>query len=139
LGPRIFASGNIILENSGKLEYDYNRIDSYKDASRIVKSIVKLNASGPIKEYGFQNSLKRKWLKEASTANNIGITTHQTTFLEALSRIVNGYTAVEHEIGSFSIQKDIAQLMGQSGIYYTPTYMVRPGIRNIYVDKTSDE
>ena len=37
------------------------------------------------------------------------------------------------------MQKDIIQLISQSGVYYTPTYIVRPGVKNIYVDNTSIE
>lgn len=137
LGLRVFASGNIIVESPGKFEYDYKKLDDLEDAKRVVNSLSKLKVYGPIKEYGFNNLLKRKRLKEASVNNNIGITAHQTFFLDAMSRIVNGYSAIEHEIGTFLLQKDITELISQSGIYYTPTYIVRPGIKNIYVDKTA--
>src|SRR5699024_3275635 len=137
LGPRVFASGNIIMSYATK--YDFKTIHNNVDANRLINSLIKLYVHGPIKEYGFQNSLKRKWLKEASEINNIGITSHQTTFIEAISHIINGYSAIEHEIGSFPLQKDIIQLIGKSGINYTPTFMVSPGIYNLYVNQTQKE
>src|SRR5690625_6960072 len=71
--------------------------------------------------------------------NRKNITSQHYIFETALSRIIEGYTAIEHEVGTFPMQKDIIQLISQSGVYYTPTYIVRPGVKNIYVDNTSIE
>src|SRR5699024_350022 len=42
-----------------------------------------------------------------------------------------------HQKYTFPIQKDIVELIGQSGINYTPTLMVSPGIGDLYLDETS--
>lgn len=139
LGPRVFASGNTIIEETGKLGYNYTTLEDFKDAFRVVLSMRKLKTSGPIKEYGFKNSFKRNLLREASVKNNLGITAHQNKSLKAFNRIVQGYTAIEHEIASFPLQYDVIQLIAQSRVSYTPTYLVRPGITDIYIDITNKE
>lgn len=139
LGPRIFASGNIILGTSGPHEYAYKKINNLVDASRIIQSNKKLAVSGPIKEYSIKDKYKRQKLREAAKKEDTGITAHQSNYLLALSRIINGYTSIEHVIGNFSYHMDVTEFIGQSGIHYTPTYIVSPGIANIYADSTKSE
>lgn len=135
LGPRVFASGNIINGFPGTHEYDYKVIESLVDAKRIIESNKKLKVNGPLKEYGITNKKKRNKLTMASES----ITSHQSNYILALDRIVNGYTAIEHEIGSFTLHKDVTELIGQSGVNYTPTYVIRPGVKDIYINQTRKE
>src|SRR5699024_3103195 len=127
--------GNIIDDIVN--DYDYKKIQNIVDAERLLRSKGKLKVYGPLKEYGIRNKNTRKLLHKASKKENFNITSHQSKYLFSLSRIINGYSAIEHEIGGFPLQKDVIQIIGQSGVHYTPTYIVRPGIKNIYADKTS--
>lgn len=136
LGPRVFASGNIILENPGSMEYDYNRITKLEDAQRVVHSLNKLGIAGPIKEYGFRNGKKMGWLRKAAKMEGMSITAHQSHYEPVPRRIIRGYSAIEHEISGFRLQKDAIELLGQSGIHYTPTYLVTPGIKDFYANET---
>ncbi|MCK0114939.1 amidohydrolase family protein [Gelidibacter sp. F63206] len=138
-GPRIFASGNIILEKPGPHEYDYKNITNKNDAIRIVKSYKKIDVPGPIKEYSIRNTHKRIWLREAAKNEDIGITAHQKFLNLALSRIILGYTAIEHEIGNSLFQNDVKILIGQSGVHYTPTFIVSPQIGNLFQECTKVE
>lgn len=134
LGPRVFASGNIIMNNP--INYDYKKLDDLQDAERIIKSMKKLDISGPIKEYSLSNKKKIAFLLHASKKNNYSITTHQVSLQQSLSKIISGYSAVEHLIGGNSaIQKDVIKFIAQSGINYTPTFMVSPGIGNKFANR----
>src|SRR5690625_4277373 len=137
LGPRVFASGNIIM--NGTNQYDFKKINSIKDAIRLIKSLKKISVSGPIKEYDLSNSMKRKVLRKSSLNNEIGITSHQIKFLCTMNRIVSGYTAIEHEIGSFPLQNDVIQIIAKSGVNYTPTFMVSPGFGDLFLEKTINQ
>jgi|SRR5690625_2660715 len=137
LGPRVFASGNIIM--NGTNQYDFKKINSINDAIRVIKSLKKISVSGPIKEYDLSNSMKRKVLRKSSLNNEIGITSHQIKFLCTMNRIVSGYTAIEHEIGSFPLQNDVIQIIAKSGVNYTPTFMVSPGFGDLFLEKTINQ
>lgn len=137
LGPRIYASGNII-DNHFK-NYGYNTILSNSDTDKIVKSNKKLLVHGPLKQYDRKNRIHRKWLLESAKKYNMTITNHETNFILAMTQIIDGYTAMEHEKYTFPLQKDIFELIGQSEIHYTPTYIVSPGINKLYAKKTINE
>lgn len=132
LGPRIFASGNVIM-NFPK-EYDYRLIKEPKDTDRIIKSLKKLGVEGPIKQYNRNNRLHRKWLYNSAKKNDMTLTNHQVDLIYTLTQIIDGYTSAEHQkYGSF-IQNDVIQFFALSGINYTPTFMVSPGIGNLFID-----
>ena len=139
IGPRIFASGNIIFGSPGRERYDYNKINNYQDAARIIKSNKKINAFGPIKQYDLDNRQYRKWLYKAAKRYNMTLTNHETNFISSMTQIIDGYTAMEHEKYSFPIQKDVIELIGQSGIHYTPTFMVSPGIGHLFVNESYNQ
>ncbi|RXJ45387.1 amidohydrolase family protein [Gelidibacter gilvus] len=139
LGPRIFASGNINIGASRRMSEHYKNISSINDARRIVKSNKKIGVSGPIKDYNIEDKKIRSLLLEACKEFGINITAHQDIFTTAISRITQGYTAIEHEIGNYPMQKDIIQLISHSGFYYTPTYIVSPGVTDIFTEITSKE
>lgn len=134
LGPRIFASGNIILDF--EQEYDFREINSKHDADRIVISNLKLGVSGPLKQYNRKNRKHRQWLYKSAKKYNMTLTNHETDFVLAMTQIVDGYTAMEHEKNTFPIQKDIIGLIAQSGIQYTPTFMVSPRIGDLFLEET---
>lgn len=139
IGPRSFASGNPILDDTRR--EDYKKIDDKKDSDRLVKSLIKLKIHGPIKEYDISNKITRNLLAESSRAHNIGISSHHDSYYNAISRIIYGFTSLEHEIGNFPIQKDVSMLLGKSKVHYTPTYTVSPGMNTIYgaITKTQED
>lgn len=137
MGPRVFASGNTI--STDKTGYSYLSINQEYDADRIVKSDVKLGVSGPLKQYNRKNRKHSQWLYESAKRANMSITNHETSFLQAMAHIIDGYTAMEHEKNTFPVHKDIVELIGQSGINYTPTLMVSPGIGDLFIKETLRE
>jgi len=137
VGPRVFASGNIILH--GQREYDYSAINKKKDVDRIVKSNLKLKVSGPLKQYNRKNRRHRQWLYTSAKKHNMTFTNHEINFTLGITQIIDGYTAMEHEKYTFPIQKDIIRLIAQSGIHYTPTFMVSPGIGHLFIKETFNQ
>src|SRR5699024_6948929 len=137
LGPRVFASGNIIMD--GTRQYDYKNNLSQNDSDRILESYSKLGVSGPIKEYDYRNREKRKKIKVATEKYNRTITAHQNSYIESMCRVIDGYTAIEHEIGGFKLNSDAIKLVAKSGVNYTPTFIVTPLISELYVDKIKRE
>src|SRR5699024_4002669 len=94
LGPRVFASGNIIM--SLPAQYDYKYISTVSDVDRLVKSLKKMEVHGPIKEYDLKNRKHRLWLRKATRDNNMTITAEITNYTSAITHILDGYSAIEH-------------------------------------------
>lgn len=134
LGPRVFASGNIILDP--EQDYDFRVINSKYDTDRIIKSNQKLGVNGPLKQYNRKNRKHRKWIYESAKEFNMTVTNHELDFILAMTQIIDGYTAMEHEKYTFPIQKDIIELIAESGIHYTPTFMVSPRIGDLFLKET---
>src|SRR5699024_8573446 len=82
LGPKVFASGNIIMD--GTRQYDYKNNLSQNDSDRILESYSKLGVSGPIKEYDYRNREKRKKIKVATEKYNCTITANQNSYIESM-------------------------------------------------------
>lgn len=137
LGPRVFASGNIIDDYI--IDYDYRYIKNKVDTDRIVRSNIKLGVIGPLKQYNSKNRKHRQWLYDSAKEYNMTLTNHETNFLLAMTQIIDGYTAMEHQKYTFPIQRDIVQLIALSGINYTPTFMVSPRIGRLFVNETLNQ
>src|SRR5699024_2699040 len=137
LGPRVFASGNIIMDT--EREYDFKTIVSKSHTDRIVNSNIKLGVSGPLKQYNRKDRKHRRWLYDSARECDLTLTNHETNFVLAMSQIIDGYTAMEHEKNTFPIQKDIIELIGQSGKHYTPTFMVSPRIGHLFVRESHNQ
>lgn len=92
-----------------------------------------------LKQYNRKNRIHRKWLYESSRKTNMTITNHETNFVLAMTQIIDGYTAMEHQKNTFPIQKDIIKLIAKSGIHYTPTLMVSPRIGHLFVRESHNQ
>lgn len=123
LGPRVFSSGNIIMEKPN--EYDFKKISNLNDAERIVLSFKKLGVHGPIKEYSISNRQVRKWLRTAAENHDMTITADQNKFIPAVSRIIDGYSSIEHILSYFSLQEDVLNFVSLAKINYTPTLITK--------------
>src|SRR5699024_5659359 len=103
-----FASGNIIDDYI--IDYDYRYIKNKSDTDRVIWSNIKLGVSGPLKQYNRKNRKHRQWLYDSAKEYNMTLTNHETNFLLAMTQIIDGYTAMEHQKYTFPIQKDIVEL-----------------------------
>lgn len=123
LGPRIYSSGLPIFQAGGQDSGDGVIIRSLDDARRIVGTYARYGA-GPLKEYLNTRRDRRHWLAEAARERGLGITTHPDFWPAPLTRIVDGYTAIEHDLGTNRwnhgpLHDDVLRFVALSGIAYT--------------------
>lgn len=137
IGPRLFASGNIIMRSPEK--YDFKNIQNEDDAERIIKSNKKLGVHGPIKDYSLSNRKIRQWLRAEAKKYDMTITPDQANYMEAMTRIIDGYSSIEHLLSSFPLQKDILNLVSKSKIGYTPTLIVNDFFTVIQAGKNNNK
>lgn len=137
LGPRVFASGNIIMNH--KMNYDYKNIEGIIESDRLMHSFSKLNTHGPIKEYDNRYRVNRRHLRSSAKSFNLTITAHPGAHIESITRIIDGYTAIEHELSSSKLNNDLKNLIAKSKVNYTPTLIVSPGINRTFVDNSLKE
>lgn len=137
IGPRVFSSGNIIMDKPS--QYGYKQINSLQDAAREVLSLKKLGVHGPIKDYSISNRKVRKWLRTAARNNDMTITADQVKTIPAITRVIDGYTAIEHVISRFtSVHDDFLKPIYESKIHYTPTLTTESPYYLIYTDSKWD-
>ncbi|RAV30416.1 amidohydrolase family protein [Sinomicrobium soli] len=127
LGPRIYSSGAPIL--GLQVLPDFLKISSLQDAERLIKEKRKYHPS-LVKEYLQKHRNQRQWLRRAAKENGLGITSHYgsgletTTIYDALTRVVDGYTGIEHEVFKGAIYDDIISFIAKSKVHYTPTICI---------------
>lgn len=140
LAPRIYSSGSPILGQSGTTPF--RDIQSLEDADAVVKPYAKYEHVGPLKEYNQPYREQRQWLRESAEKNGVLLTSHYTGagfIYNGLTRIADGFTAIEHELSADPIYEDIAKFVAASGVHYTPTLMVSPGIGGRYSNKINPD
>lgn len=126
LGPRVYSSGYPIFGHTNSGSPSYRNIFSLEEANRILKERKKYNPS-LIKEYLQSQRVQRQWLRSAAKQNGLGITTHPgasfdvSDMYNALTRVVDGYTGLEHEIFKKPVYNDVISFVAKSKIHYTPT------------------
>lgn len=123
LGPRVYSSGLPILQAGGQDSGNGVVIRSLDDARRIVAAYARYGA-GPLKEYFNTRRDRRQWLAEAARECGIGLTSHPDFWPAPLTRIVDGFTALEHDLGANRFQRgplhdDVLRFVAMSGVHYT--------------------
>ncbi|MGS2739632.1 amidohydrolase family protein [Sinomicrobium sp. M5D2P17] len=132
LAPRIYSSGTPIEAQIGSTTF--RDIKSQEDAHRVIQHSAKYGAT-PLKEYIQPHRKQRQWLRNAAQKSGVLLTSHYTgsgIIYNGLTRVADGFTAIEHELRKGSIYGDVIQFIATSRINYTPTLMVSPGIGGRY-------
>lgn len=123
-GPRIYSSGAPILdERQGRNSSNGRVIRSLDDARTVVSSYARYGA-GPLKEYFNTHRDRRQWLAQAAREAGISLTSHFDGYPAVLTRIVDGYTAIEHDLGTNRVGggpfgDDVLEFVAASGVNYT--------------------
>ena len=136
LAPRILSSGKPI-EGKGFDSY----IENFDDALNIVGGYAQYD-SGPVKEYLQPYRQQQKWLQIAAKRLKTTITSHFTgngLIYNGLTRVADGYTAIEHQLRNGRTYGDIHKFIAKSGVNYTPTLTATPGLGNRYVKDIADK
>jgi imidazolonepropionase-like amidohydrolase/Tol biopolymer transport system component len=116
--PRIFSSGSpISVLTEGDLA-------TPAEAAAVVEHRARYGAS-PVKEYLQPHREQRQWLVRAARQQGVLITSHYgadgTDMYEGLTRITDGFTAIEHELRTGPLYDDVVQFVAKSQVNYTPT------------------
>ena len=123
VGPRIYASGpGIMGENEGDQTYFHMRpaIRTMAQAREVVLARSRYGA-GPLKSYDDGSRARRRMLAKAAREHGISVTSHPSTFENALASIGDGIS-VEHSLSigrNISINDDVLEYIAASGVSYT--------------------
>ncbi len=116
VGPRIYSTGDAIHPDAVVDE----RIESLADAQRVARRRRTYGAV-MLKEYDLPRRDERQWLLQAAKQEGIEITAEGGGRLARdLTRVVDGYTAFEHNL-PVEIFGDVVHLLAATGVVYTPT------------------
>jgi imidazolonepropionase-like amidohydrolase len=120
VGSRIYATGFPLTSNN-------TPIRSYDDALNVVRRY-KGQGVNSLKQYLQPRRIQRQWILQAAIAEGINATNEGAADLKAdITMAIDGYTALEHSIGQVPLYKDVATVMADSRIAYTPTLVVAYG------------
>jgi imidazolonepropionase-like amidohydrolase len=114
LGPRAFTVGPGVFQRSN--------IQSAEEAENVVAKYKNYYRTKTLKSYAIGNRQQRQWMVQAAKKFGIMPTTEGgANFKMDLTHVIDGFSGNEHDFGTAPIYKDVAELVAQSGIFYTPT------------------
>ncbi|MEZ5346885.1 MAG: amidohydrolase family protein [Pyrinomonadaceae bacterium] len=120
IGPRIFTTGPGIFSNTD--------FQSYEEAKNTVARYQKYYRTDTLKSYLVGNRRQRQWVVQASKELGIIPTTEGgSNFKLNLTHAIDGFAGNEHSLPIVPIYKDVIELFAQTGITYTPTFVVSYG------------
>jgi hypothetical protein len=120
IGPRAYSTGPGIFWDT-----DFQSLD---DAVNIVAKYKKYYRTNYIKAYLVGNREQREFILQASKALEI-MPTNEGGRDEKLdlTHIIDGFSGIEHSLPIVPAYKDVDELIGQTGVFYTPTLIVATG------------
>lgn len=133
LGPRAYSTGPGIFWVS-----DFQSVD---EAADVVARYRDYYRTSMVKSYMVGSRRQREFVVEACKRLKTMPTTEGAGDMALdLTHTIDGFGGNEHQFPLNSIYKDVIQLVAQSGIYYTPTYIIGgyggPGSENYYWQTT---
>ncbi|HTP34121.1 MAG TPA: amidohydrolase family protein [Candidatus Acidoferrales bacterium] len=132
LGPRAYSTGPGIFYVS-----DIQTLDEAIDAVTRYKKYYRTNL---LKAYMTGGRRQRELIIEACRRLQVIPTTEGAADLALdLTHFIDGFSN-EHQLPINPVYKDVAELLGQSGSFYTPTYVIGgyggPGTENFFYQTT---
>ncbi len=120
LGPRSYNTGPGVFANTD--------FQSAEDASNVVEKYKKYYRTNTLKSYVVGTRKQRQWMIEACKKHQMMPTTEGALDLKLdLTHVIDGFSGNEHAFPIVPLYKDVAQLVAQSKITYTPTLLVAYG------------
>lgn len=119
VGPRLLSVGYPIF---GYRDFALTpSIESYNDALRYVRTM-KAHGAFAIKSYEVARHDSRRWIVDASRAENMPVYTHYSPSLWSSAVAVSeGHSGIEHLTGFPNLGNDWARFFAASGSTWTPT------------------
>ena len=120
VGPRVYSTGPGVFAGE--------RIQSLEDARTVLRRYAEYYDTKTIKMYGAGNRATRQYIIEAARELELMPTTEGSLDLALnVTMGLDGYSGMEHNMPSFPLYGDLAQLVASSTMAYTPTILVTYG------------
>ena len=127
VGPRIYSTGPGLF-GTNYVPGNGEDIKDLEHARRIMRRYSQYYDTKTLKMYIAGNRQQRQWIIEAAREQQIMPTTEGALdFRYDMTLLFDGYPGQEHSLPIFPLYKDVVQAFAQSGIAYTPTYIVSYG------------
>ncbi len=124
VGPRVLSTGQILY---GAVTPFRSKTDSYADALMHVRR-QKASGAPSVKSYNQRRRDARQWILQAANAEGVNVVPEGgSTLNQNLAQIIDGHTTVEHNLPLANLYADVIQLWSQTGVGYTPTFLVSYG------------
>jgi len=120
LGPRALSTGPGIFSNNAFESLRHTRavLERYKDSYRVHN----------LKAYLAGNREQRQWIVQAARELELMPTTEGALDMKLdLTHVIDGFSGNEHNFPLPALHRDVVELVGRSGMSYTPTLLVSYG------------
>jgi Tol biopolymer transport system component len=133
IGPRAYSTGPGIFAT--------NDFQSEKEAEKVISRYRDYYRTNLVKSYLVGDRGQRHFVVEACEKLHVIPTTEGGADMPLdLTHVIDGYGGNEHQFPVAPLYKDVVTLVAQSGIYYTPTFIIGgydgPGSENRYLQMT---
>jgi len=119
-GPRAYSTGPGVFSD--------NAFDNLEQVKSVLAKYKKHYRTPHIKSYIVGNRKQRQLVVEASKEVGIMPTTEGGLDLKLdLTHVIDGFKGNEHNFPIVPLYNDVARLVGESGLFYTPTLLVTYG------------
>ena len=134
IGPRAYSTGPGIFAT--------NDFQSEKEAEKVISRYRDYYRTNLVKSYLVGDRGQRHFVVEACEKLHVIPTTEGGADMPLdLTHVIDGYGGNEHQFPVAPLYKDVVTLVAQSGIYYTPTFIIGgydgPGSENRYLQMTA--
>jgi Tol biopolymer transport system component len=133
IGPRAFSTGPGIFST--------NDFHSEAEAEKVVSRYKDYYRTNLVKSYEVGDRVQRQFVVEACAKLRVMPTTEGgAEMVLDLTHAIDGFGGNEHQFPIASLYSDVTNLVAQSGIYYTPTFIIGyydgPGTEDYYFETT---
>jgi hypothetical protein len=133
IGPRAFSTGPGIFST--------NDFQSEAEAEKVISRYKDYYRTNLVKSYEVGDRKQRQFVVEACENLHVMPTTEGGAEMSLdLTHVIDGFGGNEHQFPIAALYSDVTKLVAQSGIYYTPTFIIGyydgPGSENHYFATT---
>lgn len=130
-GPRIYSTGGALAGSTAGGNWAHRTGElTAPDMERLRKVVRNRGDNGAVflKSYSVDRRDWRQALVSLTGEAAIGITTEGAgRQMRQLTHVVDGHTAIEHNLPVAPLYTDVVELLARSGVFYTPTLPVSYG------------
>jgi imidazolonepropionase-like amidohydrolase/Tol biopolymer transport system component len=133
IGPRAYTTGPGIFST--------NDFHSEAEAEKVISRYKDFYRTNMVKSYEVGDREQRQFVVEACAKLQVMPTTEGgAEMIMDLTHVIDGFGGNEHQFPIASLHSDVTDLVAQSGIYYTPTFIIGyydgPGTEDEYFETT---